>query len=296
MSGNAEVAAVCAVIEKAARLLDVTCAQDRMLPVLDTYRETFAHESTVVAYRMATGRRHTGELDCRFTVHPEERDPYARALSGGLLAETGRPVDTLLHELRDGFPVDTYGIDFGVVGGFKKIYAFFTPDGLQELPGLAALPGMPPALAANSAFFARHGLADRVGVIGVDYAHRTVNVYFNEVPAECFAPETMVEMSRELGLARPSEDMLRLGREAFGLYATLSWESPGIERLCFAVTTTDPDTLPVRIDPGIERFVRGFPYGGAERKFVYGAALAPGGEYYKIELHDRWRAGAMDFI
>ncbi|MGW1279628.1 aromatic prenyltransferase [Streptomyces tsukubensis] len=296
MSRNTEVADVCSVIEKAARLLDVTCVRDKVLPVLNTYREAFAHEATVVAYRVATGRRHIGELDCRFTTHPEERDPYARALAGGLVAETGHPIGTILPDLRERFPVDTYGIDFGVVGGFKKIYAFFTPDDLQELSALARLPGMTPGLAANSEFFARHGLADRVGVVGVDYAQRTVNVYFNEVPAACFAPETMVTMCRELGLVRPSEYMLRLGREAFGLYATLSWESPRIERLCFAVTTTDPNTLPVRIDPGVETFVSGFPYGSADRKFVYGAALAPEGEYYKIELHDKWKSGAMDFI
>ncbi|MGW6022239.1 aromatic prenyltransferase [Streptomyces sp. NPDC055099] len=296
MSQTTEVAELYAAIEEAARQLDVPCSPETVLPVLTAYGDAFTQEATVVAFRVATGVRHVGELDCRFTTHPKDRDPYALALSKGLTAQTEHPAGALLSELQGRCPIDSYGIDFGVVGGFKKVYAFFTPDDLQELSKIADLPSMPRALAENMDLFTRHGLSDRVGVVGLDYPHRTVNIYFNDVPAACFEPQTIVSMLRETGMVEPSERMLKLSEQAFGLYITLNWDSSRIERICYAVTTTDLDSLPVRIEPQIERFVRSVPYGGADRKFVYGVALSPEGEYYKIESHYKWQPGAMDFI
>ncbi|MEU7646373.1 aromatic prenyltransferase [Streptomyces huasconensis] len=285
-----------ATIEESARLLGVTCSRETVAPILSTYGDAFEHDATVVAFRVATAKRHIGELDCRFTTHPTHRDPYAFALSNGLTPKTGHPVGSLLFDLQGGLPIDSYGIDFGVVGGFKKVYSFFTPDDLQKLSSLVDIPSMPRALAANADFFARYGLDDRVGVIGIDYPHHTVNVYFNDVPAECFETSAIRAMLAESGFTKPSEQMLKLGQAAFGLYVTLSWDSPRIERICYAVTTTDLQTLPVRIDPEIEKFVTGVPHSGADRKFVYGVALAPEGEYYKLETHYKWTPGAMDFI
>jgi hypothetical protein len=103
-------------------------------------------------------------------------------------------------------------------------------------------------------------------------------------------------MLRELGLPEPSERMLGLGRQAFGLYITLSWDSPGIERFCFGVTTTDLSSLPVPIDPQLEKFAQCVPYGGAGRKFVYGVAATAEGEYYKLETHYKWNPGTVAFI
>ncbi|MFF2407483.1 aromatic prenyltransferase [Streptomyces sp. NPDC058092] len=296
MSATAEVAELYSAIEESARLLGVACSRDKVGPILTTYGDAFEHDVTVVAFRVATGVRHVGELDCRFTTHPKHRDPYALALSNGLGARTKHPVGALLFDMQGRLPIDSYGIDFGVVGGFKKIYSFFAPDDLQELSTLVDIPSMPRSLAENGDFFARYGLDDRVGVIGIDYPHRTMNVYFNEVPAECFESKTIVSMLRETGFAEPSEQMLKLGQAAFGLYVTLSWDSSRIERICFAVTTTELKTLPVRIEPEIEKFVSSVPYSGADRKFVYGVALAPEGDYYKLESHYKWKPGTMDFI
>jgi 6-linalyl-2-O,3-dimethylflaviolin/7-geranyloxy-5-hydroxy-2-methoxy-3-methylnaphthalene-1,4-dione synthase len=285
-----------ATIEESARLLDVTCARDSVWPILSAYEDAFTHPAAVVAFRVATALRHAGELDCRFRTHPDVRDPYALALVRGLTPQTDHPVANLLAEVQDRCFVESHGIDFGVVGGFKKIYGAFTPDDLQEVSKLADLPAMPASLAANADFFARHGLDDRVGVLGIDYPNRTVNVYFNEVPAESFAPDTILATLREIGMAEPSESMLKLGEKAFGLYVTLGWDSPAIERICYAAATTDLTKLPVPVDPAIEKFVRSVPYGGDDRKFVYGVALTPHGEYYKLESHYKWKPGAVNFI
>ncbi|GAA2102328.1 aromatic prenyltransferase [Actinomadura alba] len=295
MSVTTEVEELYSVIEESARLLDVACSRDKVWPILTVYGDALAH-ATPVAFRVATGMRHVGDLDCRFVTHPKDRDPYPAALSNGLTAETDHPVGALLSDIRGRCAIDTHGIDFGVVGGFKKVYSVFTPDDLQELSKLADIPSMPRSLAENFNFFARHGLDERVGAIAIDYPHRTVNVYFNEVPAECFESKTVVPMLREIGLPEPSEQMLKLGQEAFGLYVTLSWDSSKIERFCFGVTTTDLTTLPVRIEPEIEQFVKSVRHGDGDRKFVYGVASSPEGEYYKLESHLKWKPGTVDFI
>lgn len=138
---------------------------------------------------------------------------------------------------------------------------------------------MPRSLGENAGFFARHGLDDRAGIIGIDYRDRTVNVYFNE-PAACFAPENIRSMIREADQADPSEQMLKLGKLAFGIYVTLNSDSPKLERISFPVATQDPTELPVRLDPAIERFVRHAQRSQADQKFVYYVASSPDGEYY----------------
>jgi hypothetical protein len=296
MSGTSEVAELSSTLEESARQLDVAYSPERVGAILGAYEDAFTHPAAVVAFRVATALRHAGELDCRFRVHPDDRDPYASARSRGITPETDHPVGTLLAEIHDRCPVESHGIDFGVVGGFKKVYAAFAPEDLQTASKLADIPGMPPALAANAEFFARHGLDDRVGVLGIDYPARTVNVYFNEVPAECFDAATIRTTLRETGLAEPSEAMLKLGEQAFGLYVTLGWDSPGIERICYATATGDLTALGVAVEPEIEKFVRSVPYGGADRKFVYGVALTRRGEYYKLESHYKWKPGAVNFI
>jgi len=296
MSGTSAVAELYSTIEEWARLLNVACSRDKVWPILSAYENAFAHPDAVVAFRVATSLRHVGELDCRFRTHPDTRAPYAIALSNGLTTETDNPVGTLLAEVQGRFSMESYGIDFGVAGGFKKVYAAFTPDDLQDVAKLAGVPAMPRSLTENVEFFVRHGLGDRTAGIAIDYPSRTVNVYFNEVPAECFESTAIRATAGEIGMVEPSAQMLELGAAAFGLYVTLGWDSPKIERICYAAATTDLTTLPVPVEPEIEKFVNGVPYGGEDRKFVYGVALTPHGEYYKLESHYKWTPGALNFI
>ncbi len=291
MSENADLTSLYAAIEESARLLDAPCAREKVWPILSAYGDAIGH--AVVAFRVATGSRHKGELDCRFTTQPEV-DPYALALSEGFTAATDHPVGDLLAGIGRRCPVDSYGIDFGVVGGFKKIWVFFPPDELQPLSTLADVPSMPRGLAENVGFFRRHGLDDRANLVGIDYRNRTVNVYVGEPPAESLTAAAVTAMLRDIGMSPPSDQMLRLSERAFGVYATLSWDSAKIERLTFAVMTPDPTALPVRLDPRIETFVRHAPYAAGpadatERKFVYAVSSAPDGEYYKLQSYYQWR-------
>jgi hypothetical protein len=296
MSGTAELARLYSAIEESARPVDATCSRDKVWPILTAYGDVVTEG--VIAFRVATGARGAGELDCRFTILSKDVDPYVVALSNGLTTETDHPVGALLSDLSERFPIDSHAIDFGVVDGFKKIWAFFPPDDLQSLSRLADTPAMPRSLAGNLDFFAGHGLADNTSLIGIDYQSRTANLYFGEIPAECFEPKTIRSMHRETGLPEPSEEMLRLGERAFGIYFTLSWDSPRIERITFAVMTPDPTALPARLEPKIEQFARSAPYtyDAADRKFVYAVASTSGGEYYKLQSYYQWRPQLLDLM
>jgi hypothetical protein len=295
MSGNSEAEEICSAVTETARLLGISPSRDKVWPILSAYADAFTH-AMPLAFRSATDAQHVGDLDCRFVTYPKDRNPYPLALSKGLTPKTSHPVGTLLSDIEERFPIDGYGIDFGVVSGFTKVYAGFTPEDLQKLSKLAEIPAMPRSLADNFDFFVRHGLDDKLAFLAIDYLHRTVNVYFNDVPPACLEAEGIRLMLREIGLPEPSERMLGLGRQAFGLYTTLSWDSPGIERFCFGVTTTDLSSLSVPIDPQLEKFAQSVPYGGAGRKFVYGVAATAEGEYYKLETHYKWNPGTVAFI
>ena len=287
MSETAEVAVLYSAIEESARLLGVPCSRDKVWPILTAYGE--ALPQAVIAFRVATGARYQGELDWRFTV-PNDVDPYAIAVSNGLTTKTDHPVGTLLSDIHEQCPIDSYGIDFGVVGGFKKIYSFFPSDDMQKLPTLADISSMPRSLADNLHFFARYGLADKVNVFGIDYKHGTANVYFGGLPSECLEPKTIRSMIREIELPEPSEQMIKLGQNAFGIYVTLGWDSSRIERFCFAVMSSDSMALPVQLEPKIEQFLRSVPYPAADNRFVYYAAVSSTDEeHYKLQSYYNWQ-------
>jgi 6-linalyl-2-O,3-dimethylflaviolin/7-geranyloxy-5-hydroxy-2-methoxy-3-methylnaphthalene-1,4-dione synthase len=295
MSGNSEAEEICSAVMETARLLGIAPSRDQVWQILSAYGDAFRH-AMPLAFRSATDVQHLGDLDCRFVTHPKNQNPYPLALAKGLTPKTSHPVGALLADIEERFPVDGYGVDFGVVSGFTKVYAGFTPDDLQKLSKLAEIPAAPRSLSDHFDFFVRHGLDDKLAFLAIDYLHRTLNVYFNDVPSACLEEEGIRLMLREIGLPEPSERMLGLGSQAFGLYTTLSWDSPGIERFCFGVTTTDLSSLRVPVDPQLEKFAQIAPHGGAGRKFVYGVAATADGEYYKLETHYKWNPGTVAFI
>lgn len=281
-------------IEESARLLGVTCSADRVRQVLTTYEDALPH--AVICFRVATDERHAGELNCHLMMLPKDVDPYALALSDGLIEATDHPVGGLLADIAQRCPIDSYGIDFGVVSGFQKAWAIFPGDRMQQLSTLAEIPAMPSSLAGNLSFFTDRGVEGNACLVGIDYARRTANVYFGELPDECLEPDAVRSMHRDIGLPEPSERMLTLARQAFGFYTTLSWDSSRIERISFSVMTPDPLALPIEFDPTIEHFVRTVPYGTDGPKIVYAAMTASGEEYCKLQTYYRWRPRILSFM
>ncbi|MER5215131.1 aromatic prenyltransferase [Streptomyces sp. NPDC002838] len=283
---DVDVASVYSAIEKSADLLDVTASRDIVWPILTAFED--ALPQAVIAFRVATNAQHEGDFDARFTL-PKEADPYAVALSKGLIAKTGHPIGNLLSDIQQLCPIDSYGIDFGVTSGFKKIWVYFPAGEHETLARLTELESMPRSLAENVDFFTRYGLAEKVDVIGIDYRSRTMNVYL-AAPAECFERETVLAMHEDIGLPSPSEQMFNFCEKSFGLYTTQNWDSMEIERISYGVKTQTPMAYFARLGTKIEHFVKSVPYGVDDPKMVYAAVTSAGEEYYKLQSYYRWRS------
>ncbi|MFG3104768.1 aromatic prenyltransferase [Streptomyces sp. NPDC048182] len=276
-----------AAIEETAALLDVRVDPATTRPIVTAFQDHLAQAA--ILFRSATDQRHAGELNLHLMMLPGDRDPYALLHAKGLAEKSDHPSSRLLAEVADRFPVASYGIDFGVVGGFQKTWSCFPTDDMQRLSEIADLPSAPRAVADNLAFFARYGLDKHVTLIGIDYAQRTMNLYFGEVES-LLQRDAARAMLREMDMPEPSEALLHFAERAFGFYVTLTWDSPRIQRFCYAAIAVDPTTVLAHPEPEIERFLSTVPYGHDTPKAVY-AALSPkdGGEYYKIQTYYQWR-------
>jgi hypothetical protein len=281
MSEVAELEDVYSAIEEAARLVDAPCSRDRVLPVLAAYGYPLTDAG--IGFAVLSGERNAGELDYTMTVSPEIDDPYAVALSNGFVAKTDHPVGVLLTDLHERLSGSDYIVDAGVVGGFKKILSHF-PQNPQKVSTLADIPSMPRAVAENDGFFARHGL-DNVAMIAIDYGRETMNLYFQR-PPEPLDRKTILSMTRESGLAEPSERALEFAQKAFRVNVTVGWDAPKIVRIALAQfpgRSLDPSVLSDRIEPKFERFVRSTPYTYAgERINLLGLKWSRSGEDFEF--------------
>ncbi|MEU6994997.1 aromatic prenyltransferase [Streptomyces sp. NPDC046465] len=289
MPETAELTKLYSILEKTAQLVDVTASRDKVWPILEAFQDVIGQ--SVISFRASTGSS-ADDLDCRFTMLPKDLDLYGRALENGLTPKTDHAVGSLLGEIHRGLPIGSYGIDFGVAGGFTKGWAFPDAEKLVKLSDLVKLPSVPPSVAENLPFFEKWGLTDMVSVLGIDYAKRTVNLYFgggvgDRVPAEVFQEKGVRAILGELGLAAPSEELLKFCERSFTIYTTLSWDSPKIERFTYSVMTPEPLGLPVDLAPTFERIIKDAPFEG--HNYVYGIASTPKGEYHKIATYYQWQ-------
>lgn len=286
MSWSPELCDLYSAIEESARVLDVPFSEDKVRSILTTYAD--AVPNAAIAFRMGTGQHYSHDVDWRFSVPVGDADPYSVALAQGLIESTDHPVSGLLAEITERCEVRSYGVDFGAAGGLKKMYVVFPPDALERPSRLGRLASMPPSVAHNQGFFTRHGLdGDQIPTFAIDYRHRTVNLYLNTLRND---PDSIRSIFRDMELPEPDDQLLRLTEQAFAAYATLSWDSPRIERIAFTIVAKDPSDLPVPMDRKIENFLAGIRHQAADDKFLYYLAMSSTGEeIYKIQSYYQFR-------
>ncbi|XRQ14266.1 aromatic prenyltransferase [Actinomadura welshii] len=282
MPGTTETEKVYSAIEESARMLDVPFSRDKVWPILTTFGEALGENLVVLGVQ--TGERHAGELDYSFAAPPSVGDPYPYARSKGFVAETDHPVGSLLSDIHAHIPVREYGIDCGVVTGFRKFYAHF-PHDLQKLSKLTDIPSMPHAVAENAGLFARYGLDD-VAMIGVNYEQRTMSVYFQFGVEGQLEPKAIRSMLREIGLHEPDNRTLEYVHRTMRANFTFGWESSKITRVALAPPPRrglDLAALPTRLAPHIARFATSAPrvYGG-ERVNLFAAKWSADEEMLEI--------------
>lgn len=285
MSVSEKAEAVYSAIEEASGLLDIAFPRDKVRSVLDAFGEGVSEESLVVL-AMAGGERHRGDIDYNFTVPIEGGDPYETAVREGWIEKTDHPVANIVPEILDNCAVTFYGIECGVVGGFKKTYVFFPLDDLGDLSVLASLPSMPKSLAEHARTFTELGLEKRVSIVGIDYTKKTVNIYFM---AGGLTEETVLSVLHDTDLPKPSTpELLEFVQNSFSIYPTFSYDSPQIDRICFSVVSPNPQSYPTTLFPEISDFAKNAPYeyDGA-RVLVYGETISREEEYHKLAVYFR---------
>jgi hypothetical protein len=292
MSAEDTTEAVYSAIREGCGLIDVPYSRADVEKILSVFSDGVSEDSAIVLC-MAGGERHRGDVDYNFTVPLAAGDPYQTAVSTGLFEDAAHPVSTLLADIADRCRLNFFGVECGVVKGFKKTYAFFPLDGLGKLSTLAAIPSMPRSVAEHAHAFARNGMDERISIVGIDYRSRTTNIYFM---AGALDEPTILSLLSELGLPAPKEpEFLEFIQNSFSIYPTFSWDSQEIKRICFSSVSPDPNAYPTRLDAEIKRFAREAPYeyGGA-RVLVYGATITPGEEYQKLGVYYRRPASFWD--
>lgn len=283
MSGVGAVDRVFGAVVEAAGLCGVEVDDKRVRPVLEGHEDLLGE--AVVVFSMTASGRASGGLDLSMTVPADHVDPYAFALSNGLIEATDHPVGSVIADMQERFPIGMYGIDIDVTGGFKKAYAAFPADDLRDLSALFDVPSMPGAVRENAELFERYGLGTIQGV-SVDYRRHELNLYCDRVSTDSLDPEFVQSMLREMGLREAGDQALEFAKRSFAVYPTVSWDSARIERICFAVITTDPETTPTTSEPEVSQlrtYATTAPYAyEGPRALVYGLALSAEKEYYKL--------------
>ncbi|WUI01348.1 aromatic prenyltransferase [Spirillospora sp. NBC_00431] len=281
MSGAAGLEKIYSAIEESALMLGVPCSRDKVWPILTAYGDALTEVALI--FSVSSGSQ---EFDYTIQVPAGIDDPYAHALSNGLVAETDHPAGALLSDIRARVPVGEYYSDYGIIGGFQKLYASF-PQNTQTVSSLADIPSMPDAVAENVDLFTRYGLGE-VALVGIDYKRKTMNLYF-QLPAAVagdLEPELVRSLLDEVGMPDPDEQMLELAVGAYRVYITLSWDSLKVERISFAPRpqqNLDLSAIQARLEPKIKKFMTSAPCAYTdERVSIAVPKWTPGGSHFNL--------------
>lgn len=228
---------------------------------------------------MRTTSKPLGKRDLNLRVcYRSPVHPVPRLHEAGLLRFTGHPMETLINELTDAFPL-WWGIDASVSGAVDKLWLLF--DHGIPLADALALPSMPPSVRAAGDHFDRVGM-DRIGLIALDFGHHTINVYSPVFPPGTLTYTNVTDIISGLGFALPDEQELARNTEAFDVYQTFSWDEPGVRRVCFPVRYT-AEQFPTDCHPVLKQFVEHAPFAADRRAFVFYTTYGPNGGHFKVQ-------------
>jgi hypothetical protein len=244
--------------------------------ILSTFRQFFS--GSPVSFRTST--KPERDINVRYVELSVPHDPYRIAVTEGLIQPSGHPIDDVMADIQASYPILGYGLDFGAACGVEKIWPFF-PHRPQPVEAVYAMPRFPASIRNHADFLARYDLS-AVSILGIDYRHRTVNLYFLKPPG-FFESGRLKRMITELGFDVPSDELLRHCSMAVPIYLTFSWTSPVVERLCFAAVAPTPGDVPAHVHPVIDRYVDAAPFATDRRLFIYNVTMARGGNFIKIE-------------
>lgn len=261
---------------KAANVVGVPCDKEKVWPLIKAYGDRFADSS--LAFRTTTHPQHQRDLSLRYTNFFTPHDPYAIAVENGFLVEEGHPIEKLMYEAQERFPMFGHGIDISVRNGLEKIWPWFR--GRMPIEEIAALPSIPKAVGDHIEYFKKYNL-NGVILFALDYRNKTMNLYFIDPPGT-YTPDQIGGMIGDLGFKVPPQEELELNTTCTFIYHTFRWDSPQVERLCYVLSAPE-EAMPAHMDPIFEQFIKGVPHKSETAFFTYNTTYARRGDYMKIE-------------
>ncbi|MCF6523711.1 aromatic prenyltransferase [Streptomyces sp. JJ36] len=276
ISVRVDLANLAADLQTYAKIADVPFAGDAVWKMLDTFPEQYA--GSCISVRTTTHPAERRDVNFRFLSNDLSHDPVAPLQRAGELAFEGHPVEDLLAELVERYPV-WWGVDSAVSHGFEKFWVFFTRG--VPLDEILELPQLPTAARAHRDALVAAGI-DVVYLVGLDFWHRSVNLYSGLLPPGRLSPPRVAGLVGELGFPVPDEEERALAAQAFQTYHTFTWESPDVQRLCFAGTVRPPAGS-AQWHPPTGRFVAEAPVLAGRRDFIFARTYGPGLTYQKVE-------------
>jgi len=256
--------------------------EDALKRPLTLLREPF--EAGFTAYRTTTAPKRT--INVRYLNLLVPFCPYDIALKNGLIKKNGHPSVGIIPTFMDYLGITpgsgaTYGVDVGAASGFEKIWYQF-PDSVP-LTEILKIPGLPDGVKANVDFFKKHQ-HNVVKLIGVDYPAETINLYFFAMEIGGLTPQRVASFLGDLGFNVPNDEVLQHCATAVPLYYTFKWDTPEIQRVCFACHAPTPALVP-KWDPIIDDFVDNAVTIAERRTFMYNPTFHRNGQdFTKIEI------------
>ncbi len=257
------------------------CDKDVMKRPLMVLREAF--EGGFTAYRTTTGPKRT--INVRYLNMMVHFYPFDIVLKNGLIKNNGHPVLGIMPAAIEHLGIapssGLCGVDVGAATGFEKIWFFF-PNSVP-LAEFIKIPGLPDGVRANVDYFRKHQL-DMVKLIGADFPAKSINLYFFAGEVGGLTPQKSADMLGDLGLNVPNDEVLQHCASAVPLYYTFKWDTPEVQRVCFACHASEPALVP-KWSPIIDDFVANAVTIAKRRTFMYNPTFnRHGQDFTKIEI------------
>jgi aromatic prenyltransferase len=264
-------------LQQYAQISEVPFNPQAVRQLLDLFGDIYP-EATAVSIRTTTHPIPQRDVNFRYMETEIPHNPFERLKDAGLLPLEGHPVEKVIPEVSDRYPV-WWGVDVAVSRGFEKIWAFLkTGVPVDEFLTLPCLPDSARNLRDHLKKFAPPDII----IVGVDFKNKTMNLYPSIIPPESYEPNKIAAMIADLGFSVPSDEVLQCDSRTVNFYYTLSWAVPTAQRLCYAIPAP-PEALPTHWFPLFKRFVERVPFQAERRMFAYNPTYGPRGGYVKIE-------------
>ncbi|TFI51855.1 hypothetical protein BLD44_024040 [Mastigocladus laminosus UU774] len=271
-------------IVNVAKTFEAEYSEEVIEKVFQAYGDKFTNHSFLIR----TSNKQLHKLGCNFRYQEEdERDvglAWDIARESGLLSDQGHPIDKLVPEICESFPVMADGVDFHVKHGMVKIWEIL--KGIFPVEQAFNIPSLPSSFIAQAEFFKKYHL-DALCAFAVDYYHNSINLYFDTYHTQHHTSQFYKNLLQSQQFQLPSDELLELLVNNGEIAVTLNWSSPEIERMCFYLAFPTREAVPQHIDPLLTKFIQECPASVDNPGFVLGCSFGPQGgkgTYIKIDV------------